>query len=183
MSSVVKVSAWAATLTGRIAHLGRSHAAFRIGYRAASLTSAITLAWCLGVAWRRSSSSIPPSFGDDAAAGATLSVVVLLFAGLALRLARKRESSQSEHRGLARGALTALAREAEVATGFVASLIAGTAIASSPAACEEIAGWFAPVLGLSSSGCATATMLIVAAIGTITTELARRGISQSLERA
>jgi len=182
MSSAVKVSSRAATLSNRIAHLGRSHVGFRIGYRTASLACAITLAWCLSAVWRRSPTSFLPSLGDEAA-GATLSVFVLLFAGLALRLARKRESSANERRGVARGALTAVAREAEVATGFVASLIAGTVVASWPAACEDIAGWFAPALGLSSAGCATATVLIVAAIGTVTTELARRGISRTLERA
>jgi uncharacterized membrane protein YbjE (DUF340 family) len=144
----------------------------------------MTLAWSLSIVWRRSSGDAAPLFASEAAVDATLSVVVLLFAGLALRIARGSESRQvGSRRGLIRGALTALARETEVATGFVASLIAGAAVASSPAACEGVAGWFAPALGIASGGCATATMLIVAAIGTVTTELARRQISRSLERA
>ena len=183
MSSVVSVSSRAAALVSRVTHLGRSHFGFRIGYRAASVLSAITLAWCVGVVWRRSPSPLLPSLGDEALAGATLSVLVLLLAGLALRIARRRELSARERRGVARGALTALAREAEVATGFVASLIAGTVVAGSPSACDAVAGWFAPVLGLANAGCATATMLVVAAIGTVTTELARRGISRSLGHA
>jgi hypothetical protein len=184
MSSVVTLSARTSALLGRMTRLGRSRLGFRIGYRTASFLSALTLAWCLGAVWRRSPSALAPSIGDDAAVGATLSVAMLLFAGVALRIARSREAVRiSDRRGMVRGALTALSREAEVATGFVASLIAGTVVASWPAACELLAGWFAPVLGLSSAGCATATMLIVAAIGTVTTELARRGISRSLERA
>ena len=184
MSSVVTLSARTSALLSRMSRLGRSRLGFRIGYRTASFLCALTLAWCLGAVWRRSPSALAPSLRDDAAIGATLTVAMLLFAGVALRIARNKEAVRvSDRRGVVRGALTALSREAEVATGFVASLIAGTVVASWPAACELLAGWFAPALGLSSTGCATATMLIVAAIGTVTTELARRGISRSMERA
>lgn len=184
MSSPVSSSTRASSLASRFTRFGRSHHGFRIGYRTASVSCAIALAWCLVALWRRSSDDMSTPMGGGAAIDATVSVIVLLFAGLALRIARGRESKRVGYRrGLLRGALTALAREAEVATGFVASLIAGTAVASSPAACEGIAGWFAPALGLSTGGCAVATMVIVAAIGTVTTELARRQISRSLERA
>ena len=184
MSSVITLSARTSALLGRMTRLGRSRLGFRIGYRTASFLCALTLAWCLSAVWHRSPSPLAPSIGDDAALGATLSVAMLLFAGVALRIARSRVAVRlNDRRGMVHGALSALSREAEVATGFVASLIAGTVVASWPAACELLAGWFAPALGLSSAACATATMLIVAAMGTVTTELARREISRSLERA
>lgn len=184
MSSPVSSSSSPSSLASRFTRFGRSHHGFRIGYRAASISCAVSLAWCLVALWRRSSADTSSPLAGEAVIGATLSVVILLFAGLALRIARGRESRRIGYRrGMLRGALTALAREAEVATGFVASLIAGAAVASSPAACEGIAGWFAPALGLQGDGCATATMVIVAAIGTVTTELARRQISRSLDRA
>ena len=174
----------AALLAGRISSFGRSHSGFRIGYRTASATCVIALAWALVAAWRHDAARVPVLFGIAPAFDATVSVVVLLLAGVALRMARRRETKRMGLRtGLVRGAVTALAREAEVATGLVASLIAGAAVASSPAACEAIAGWFAPAFGLSTAGWATSTMLIVGAIGTVTTELARRGISRSLEQA
>ena len=175
------VSSHVTTFAGKLTRFGRSRFGFRVGYRTASIACAIALAWCLVVVWRRAPEA--PLFGEEAAVGATLSVVVLLLAGLALRIARRKESGLVRPAtGVVRGALTAVAREAEVATGFVASLIAGAAVASSPSSCEAIAGWLAPALDPSGTSCATATTLIVAAIGTVTTELARRGISRSLER-
>src|SRR5205809_6239279 len=88
----------AASLGGRISAFARSHFGFRLGYRSASAISAIALAWTLVAVWRHESSRGPELFGVAPALDTTVAVVVLLLAGVALRIVRRREAERTGKR-------------------------------------------------------------------------------------
>jgi len=109
---------------------------------------------------------------------ALLTAALLLTLGVGLRIARREPRRAA--RGLAAGALHGVSREVEIASGFVASVLGGVAVAGNAEVSKAIGGWVATVIGLSSNANVPVTICVVAAAGTVLTDLARGGILRAL---
>lgn len=157
--------------------------AFTIGYRIGSTVFGAALCALLVVAW-------PAPFALARRIGAggsrwevTLALALLLVTGLLLRLVHRpggtgvRGVSAAVALGLGNGML----REAELATGVVASLAAGVVLAEVPVVRDAIGGWVEAATGFASIA-GMVTLVLVTAAGTLTTELARRRIVAAMGR-
>jgi len=114
-----------------------------------------------------------------------LTALLLLALGVALRVARGGRASTRERcvGGLQSGLFDGLTREVEIGTGFVASVLAGIAVAGNASAANAIAGWFTSAAGLSSGATAIVTVAFIAAVGTVLTDVARGGISRAIRES
>lgn len=112
---------------------------------------------------------------------ALATAALLLTLGLGLRVARNlRREPPRVARGLLAGALHGVSREVEIASGFVASVLGGVAVAGNADVSKAIGGWVVTVVGLSSTASVVVTICVVAAAGTVLTDLARGGILRAL---
>lgn len=114
----------------------------------------------------------------------TVAILALLLGGAWIRIAHARRGAGSAHSTSGQGSYpsrlaSSIIRETEVATGLVASLVAGLVVAGIPAAREALGGWMAAATGVAVAAQAT-TVVVVTSFGTLVTELARRGIARTL---
>ena len=159
--------------------LGSAERAFRLGKLGASiLTAGLVCGASLAIV--NAEMLLEPRLdGQRLSTGVLIAAFILLALGSALRILRGARLERV--RGLGSGVLQGVSREVEIATGFVASVLAGIAVAGNETAANAIGGWFATATGLSSS--ATVTIAFIAAIGTVLTDLARGGIARAVRES
>ena len=157
--------------------------AFRLGYRIGSTAFGAAICAALVVAW-----PAPFAFASRMAAGGTrwkvtLVLALLLVTGLVLRLLRRPSGAGARRVGsaVALGLGKGILREAELATGLLASLAAGVVLAEVPVVRDAIGGWVEAATGFASIA-GVVTLVLVTAAGTLTTELARRRIVAAMGR-
>jgi len=157
--------------------------AFTLGYRIGSTVFGAAICAVLVVAW-------PAPFALASRMGpggprweVTLVLALVLVAGLLLRLAHRPGGGRARRAGaaMALGLGKGMLREAELATGLVASLAAGVVLAEVPAVRDAIGGWAEVATGFASIA-GVVTLVLVTAAGTLTTELARRRIVAAIGR-
>jgi hypothetical protein len=157
--------------------------AFTVGYRIGSTAFGAATCAVLVVAW-------PAPFALARRIGAggsrwewTVVLALVLVTGILLRLVHRPGGAGARRVGaaVALGLGQGMLREAELATGLVASLAAGVVLAEVPVVRDAIGGWVETATGFTSIA-SVVTLVLVTAAGTLTTELARRRIVAAMGR-
>jgi hypothetical protein len=158
---------------------------FRLGKLGASLLTAVLVCGVSLLVLDAELLAQPRFEGQRLPVPILLAAGLLLALGAALRVARGGSAQRrgSATRGLRSGVFHGVAREMEIATGFVSSVLAGVAVASNAAAANAIGGWVTSAAGLPASTSATITVALIAAIGTVLTDVARGGISRAVRES